>query len=100
MRAKRPEQESAGLSDRALWRHSCATDSVDGEAEAERYLDLAGFADGRLDPDNQERVADWLGCDPAAAADVAAARILGQRAHQRAQWGAQPEDAPATVIAR
>jgi anti-sigma factor RsiW len=94
MRAKR--EESAGLPDRALWRQSCATDSVDGEAEAERYLDLAGFADGRLDPDDQERVADWLDRDPAAAADVAAARMLGQGA----QHGAQSEDASATIIAR
>jgi anti-sigma factor RsiW len=94
MRAKR--EESAGLPDRALWRQSCATDSVDGEAEAERYLDLAGFAEGRLDPDDRERVADWLDRDPAAAADVAAARMLGQGA----QHGAQSEDASATIIAR
>jgi anti-sigma factor RsiW len=63
-----------GLSDAALWRCSRLSDIV--EDEAERYLDLAGFADGRLDPDDRERVAEWLAGDPVAADDVAAARVL------------------------
>jgi hypothetical protein len=63
-----------GLSDAALWRHGRVTDVV--EDEAERYLDLAGFADGRLDPDDRERVGEWLASDPVAADDVAAARVL------------------------
>jgi hypothetical protein len=65
---------SDGLSDAALWRRSRVTDIV--EDEAERYLDLAGFADGRLDPDDRERVGAWLASDPVAADDLAAAHVL------------------------
>src|SRR5579862_8901611 len=60
--------------DRALWRASRTMDAPDDEAE--RFLDLAGFADGRLDTDDNARVAEWLQRDPAAAADIAAARAL------------------------
>ena len=70
---------AAGLPDAALWRRSRTVDMTDDEAEAERYLDLAGFADGRLDPDDRERVAEWLAEDPVAAGDVAAARALAGR---------------------
>jgi hypothetical protein len=49
------------------------------EDEAERFLDLAGFADRLLDPDEQERVAERLARNPAAKADVAAARVLAER---------------------
>ena len=48
---------AAGLSDAALWRRSRTVDMSEDAAETERYLDLAGFADGRLDPDDRERVA-------------------------------------------
>jgi len=58
--------------DRELWRLSATADAPDDD-EA-RLLDLAGFADGRLDEDDEARVAEWLACDPAAAEDVAAAR--------------------------
>ena len=61
-----------GLSEAAVWRRSRTTDAADDEAE--RFLDLAGFVDGQLDPDEHERVADLLARDPAAAADVTAAR--------------------------
>ncbi len=67
---------AAGLPDAALWRRSRTVDMTEDEVEAERYLDLAGFADGRLDPDDCERVAERLAGDPAAAGDVAAARSL------------------------
>ncbi len=70
---------AAGLPDAALWRRSQTVDMTEDEAEAERYLDLAGFADGRLDPDDRERVAEWLAEDPVAAGDVAAARALAGR---------------------
>lgn len=60
--------------DRALWRASRTIDAPDDEAE--RILDLAGFADGQLDPDDSARVAEWLQRDPIAAADVAAAHAL------------------------
>jgi anti-sigma factor RsiW len=60
--------------ERELWRRSAGT--VIAEDEAERFLDLAGFAEGRLDPDEHERVVERLARDPDAAADVAAARSL------------------------
>ena len=60
--------------DRALWRASRTVDAPDDETE--RFLDLAGFADGWLDPDDNARVAEWLQRDPVAAAHVAAARDL------------------------
>jgi hypothetical protein len=50
------------LPDPALWQRSRMTDAA--EDDAERILDLAGFADGRLDPDDRERVAEWLAGDP------------------------------------
>jgi hypothetical protein len=46
------------------------------EDEAARFLDLAAFADGRLDAEDQDRVAALLAADPAAAADVRSARTL------------------------
>ena len=61
-----------GLPDSALWRRSRMVEVT--ENEAERYLDLAGYADDRLDPDDRERVAEWLAGDPVAAGDVAAAQ--------------------------
>lgn len=75
--------------DRELWRRSRATDAV--EDEAERCLDLAGFADGLLDPDDRERVAERLAGDPDAAADIAAALALG---------GAEGNETPEAVVAR
>lgn len=67
-------ENSIGLPDQALWRQSMAIECVDDEAE--RILDLAAFADDRLDADDGERVAEWLARDPAAASDVAAARAV------------------------
>ncbi|HTT80418.1 MAG TPA: hypothetical protein VMF86_12140 [Stellaceae bacterium] len=81
----------AGWSDRMVWRRSAATEAADDAAE--RFLDLAGFADETLDPDDRERVADWLARDPAAGADVAAAR-----AHAAAPEGFPP--LPDAVVAR
>jgi anti-sigma factor RsiW len=57
--------------DRALWQRCRMTDVP--EDEAERFLDLAAFAEGRLETDEHDRVAAALANDPAAAADVAAA---------------------------
>jgi hypothetical protein len=56
--------------DRALWRRSLATDAQ--EDEAERFLDLAAFAEDRLHPDERERVGALL--TAGTAADVEAAR--------------------------
>ena len=59
-------------SDRALWRRSCLTDVT--QDEASRFLDLAAFADGLLEPDESDRIAAVLAVDPVARDDVAAAR--------------------------
>jgi anti-sigma factor RsiW len=75
----------------ALWRRSCVTDAA--TSEAERYLDLAAFADGRLDPDDRERVAEWLAGDSEAAGDVAAARAL-------AMLDGRLPSAPEALVAR
>jgi len=58
--------------ERELWRRGLVAEIV--EDEAERLLDLAGFADARLDADEHDRIAERLAGDPEAAADVAAAR--------------------------
>jgi anti-sigma factor RsiW len=76
---------------RALWQRSCRTDAP--EDEAARFLDLAAFADGRLETDERDRVAAVLAADPAAAADVAAARALAGRI-------AEPSGGLDRVIAR
>jgi anti-sigma factor RsiW len=82
---------AAGLADLALWRRSQIAEIT--EDEAERFLDLAGFADGRLDPDDGERIAEWLAGDPVAASDAAAARALAHNAE------AMPEQAIARAAA-
>ncbi|HVC51128.1 MAG TPA: hypothetical protein VND87_03820 [Stellaceae bacterium] len=61
-------------SDKAVWEYCRAIDCETDEAE--RFLDLAGFVDARLDSDERERVAALLIADPAAASDVAAAPAL------------------------
>lgn len=81
----------SGAPERALWQRSVAAEMA--EDEAERFLDLAGFADDRLDQDEQERVAERLAREPVAAADVAAARAL-------AEGGLIDDAAPPHVIAR
>jgi anti-sigma factor RsiW len=67
--------------DRNLWELGRVTDVV--EDEAERLLDIAAFADGRLDADERDRIAAWLQSHPEAAGDVAAASALvGGAAHE------------------
>jgi anti-sigma factor RsiW len=66
------------IADRVLWQRSQITDAA--EDECARYLDMAGFAEGRLDPDERERVAEWLRSRPDAAGDIAAARTLASAA--------------------
>jgi hypothetical protein len=66
------DQPSDATSDRELWRRVRLADArLD---ECDHLLDLAAFAEGRLDPDETERIAAWLDADPDAAADVSAAR--------------------------
>lgn len=60
--------------DRMLWQRSLVIEVP--EDENARYLDLAGFAEGRLDPDESDRMSDWLRSHPEAAADVTAARMF------------------------
>src|SRR5712692_9309923 len=84
-------ESPAGLSDNAVWQKSRLLDIP--EDESERFLDLAGFADGQLDPDDRERIAEWLAGDPIAAGDVAAARALAAAAER---VGAVPQ----SIIAR
>ena len=60
--------------DLALWQRS--RDAEAAENEAERFLDLAGFVDGRLDAEDRERIAELLARDPVLSADIAAARAL------------------------
>ena len=78
-----------GARDRALWRRSRDTDAT--EDEAERCLDLAGFADGRIDAEEAARIGEWLARDPVAASDIDAAR----------RFAAEPlPPTPETVSAR
>jgi anti-sigma factor RsiW len=75
MRAKGTNgAQPPGPPDRELWRRSQAIETKLDEAQ--RFLDLAAFADGRLDDDDTARVAALIAHDPDAAADVAAARAL------------------------
>jgi hypothetical protein len=60
--------------DLALWQRS--RDAAAVEDETERFLDLAGFADRRLDTEDTGRVAELLARDPVAESDIAAARAL------------------------
>jgi len=73
MRAR--ENSGAGPADNEVWRRSQRTEATPDEAEY--LLDLAAFADNRLDEDDTARVAAWLAHDADAAGDVAAARLLG-----------------------
>jgi anti-sigma factor RsiW len=68
------EEKPDPLSDRRLWQRCRMIDAP--EDEAARFLDLAAFADGRLDAEDQDRVAALLAADPGAAADVRSARTL------------------------
>jgi anti-sigma factor RsiW len=86
-----PPESLPNPTDRKLWQRSLAIDLA--EDDAERFLDLAGFADGLLDPDDRERVAERLARDAAEAADVSAARALAA--------ADPPADAvPDTIFAR
>ena len=60
--------------DRELWSRSQGMEATPDEAE--RFLDLAAFADGRLDDDDTARIAALIARDADAAGDVAVARAL------------------------
>src|SRR5262249_47527746 len=62
------------VSGRGLWQRSRQAEAPADESL--RFLDLAAFAEGGLDPDEHDRIAAFLVADPDAAADVAAARVL------------------------
>src|SRR5258708_3943248 len=73
-----PEQisggRSEGLAERAIWHLSRDADAP--EDDETRFLDLAEYADGVLDDDERERIADLVASDTTAADDIAAARSL------------------------
>jgi anti-sigma factor RsiW len=91
MRGERTIAEPQAVSDRAVWRR--CTELEVAEDEAERFLDLAAFAEDRLDDDERDRVAERVVHDPNAGADVAAARQLARTA-------APPGPVPEHVAAR
>jgi hypothetical protein len=64
-----------GPPDREVWRRSQEIEAPNDEAEY--LLDLAAFADNRLDDDDTARLAALIARDPDASGDVAAARALG-----------------------
>lgn len=72
-----------------LWRTSRETDAPDDEAA--RFLDLAAFAEDRLDEDDRERVSALIDGHSEVMADVAAARLL---------VGTAVAEAPTEVIVR
>lgn len=65
--------------DRELWRRSRMAEGRHDESEL--FLDLAGFVEGRLDADDNERIVALLHADPTTAGDVAAARDLRHHEH-------------------
>lgn len=74
-----------GPTDREVWRRSREIEATADEAEG--LLDLAAFADNRLDDDEAARVAALLAHDPDAADDVAAARLLADATMEAADPG-------------
>jgi hypothetical protein len=72
-------------SDKAIWQYCQAADIEPDEGE--RLLDLAGFADACLDPDEHDRVAALLMADIEAAGDIAATRVLASASHPPADDG-------------
>src|SRR5262249_20981157 len=89
-RADEEQKELADWSsDRDLWRRSCRTDAP--EDEVARFLDLAAFVDGFLEPDEHERIAALLAADASTADDVAAAC---------ARHGEAPSESLERIVAR
>ncbi|HWD59417.1 MAG TPA: hypothetical protein VG308_14115 [Stellaceae bacterium] len=72
-----------------MWRRS--QEAEEAPDETERLLDLAAFADGRLDEDDTARLAALLARDADVAADVAAARAFA---------GATPIAADPAIVSR
>src|SRR5881392_558544 len=74
----RPDKTSGGprpgMPDDLLWRTCRETEMP--EDEAEQFLELATYAEDRLDEDDRERVAARIAVDPWLAADVVAARTV------------------------
>jgi anti-sigma factor RsiW len=70
----RAQGTSGASSDREIWRRSQELEAAPDEAGY--LLDLAAFADNRLDDDETARIAALIARDADAAEDVAAARTL------------------------
>jgi hypothetical protein len=60
--------------DREIWRRSQEIEAVPDEAD--HLMDLAAFADNRLDDDDADRIAALIARDGIAAEDIAVARML------------------------
>lgn len=75
--------------DRAMWDY-CRDIEFEND-EAERFLDLAGFAEARLDDDERERIAALLAVDADAEADIAAISMLAS---------ADAAEVPGRIVAR
>ena len=73
MRNEEPEQ-APNPADRRLWQRCRVMDAP--EDDRVRLLDLAAYADDRLDIEEQERIEALLAADPEVSADVKAARAL------------------------
>ena len=56
--AKAPQEGPDPISDCGLWQRCRTTEAPPDEAA--RFLDLAAFADDRLDADDKERVAELM----------------------------------------
>jgi anti-sigma factor RsiW len=75
-RAKDKMEETAAFeAGHDLWQRCRASEVPEGDTE--RFLDLAAMADGTLDEEEHERIAERLALDPVARADVATARAHG-----------------------
>jgi hypothetical protein len=70
----RAQETSGAPSDREVWRRSQELEATPDEAG--NLLDLAAFADSRLDDDETARIAALIARDIDAAEDIAAARTL------------------------
>jgi anti-sigma factor RsiW len=70
----RAQETSGAPSDREVWRRSQELETTPDEAS--HLLDLAAFADSRLDDDETARIAALIERDTDAAEDIAAARTL------------------------
>src|SRR4051795_9864089 len=77
----RPDKTSGsarlGAPDNLLWQKCRVTEAP--QDEAEQFLDLAAYAEGRLDEDDRERIVARVAADAWLAADLAVAQTAAAR---------------------